>query len=424
MEATLDKEQYAPGDTALLRVRTSLVGASALLTIEGERLYRCVVYPLTGKDFIIKVPVTHDYQPGVTVHLLAISKSRKVETGVTLNVPMLQKKLLITLTPNKSGYQPGEKATYDVSVRDANGHGVPAELGLGVVDTALYAVMPDNTPNPFAVFWPPQPLRVETDYSLAATYPGGGYQHIPHEKSADAPESPAAIRVRKLFVDTACWAPMLLTDRDGHGQVSFTVPDNLTTWRTTARGVTAATQAGGAQLSEVKVTLPLLVRLTVPRFYVRNDEGVVAGIVHNYSGVERQVKVTLSADGAQLEGATEQTITLPADGIQRLTWKVKISGVTGGSPDHVRFLLSADGGEGARDAMESTLPVFPDGVQRVEANAGMSGESADHRADAAGECRARLRQCRCRRLPLAGRANLRGAGLSGRTIRMAAPNRP
>ena len=373
LETALDKENYAPGDTALLHVRTSLLGLSALLTIEGERLYRCAVYPLAGKDFVIKIPVTHAYQPGVDVHLLVISAGRKLESSVQLAVPMRQKKLSISLIPSKSGYQPGEKATFAVTVRDANGRGVPAELGLGVVDTALYAVMPDTTPSPYDVLWQPQADRVETDYSLAATYPGGGYQHIP----APTPPSgqPQGIRVRKLFVDTACWAPALLTDRDGRAEVSFTVPDNLTTWRATARGLTAESAAGAEQM-EVKVTLPLLVRLTVPRFYVRNDEGVVAAIVHNYTGVERKTQVTLSADGALLDSATEQTITLPADGIQRLTWKVKITGVTGGTPDHVRFLLSADGGDGARDAMESTLPVFPDGVQRVAANAGKSSDSA------------------------------------------------
>jgi len=376
LEISFDKESYTVGETALLRVRTSLVGSSALLTVEGERLYRFEVHPLTGKDFIIKLPVVHAYQPGVLVRLTAFSKGAKVFYDAVLNAPAVEKTLAIEITPNKNTYQPGEKAVYDVATRDYRGRGVAAELGLGVVDAAIYAIMPDNTPNPYGVFWHPQAQRVMEDYSLEATYPGGGYQQIPHDPMTPTPQTPdKPIRVRKLFVDTAFWASSLITDANGHGQVSFTVPDNLTTWRATARGLTVDTSAGDAR-AEVKVTLPLLVRLTLPRFYVRNDEGTIAAIVHNYTGTERKTKVTLSAEGAQIDGATEQEITLPADGIQRLTWKVKINGITGLATDQVRFLVSADGGEGATDAIENTLPVYPDGVKRVEANAGMSGDSA------------------------------------------------
>ena len=35
--------------------------------------------------------------------------------------------------------------------------------------------------------------------------------------------------------------------------------------------------------------MPLLVRLTLPRFYVQDDQAAVSAIVHNYTGTEREV---------------------------------------------------------------------------------------------------------------------------------------
>jgi uncharacterized protein YfaS (alpha-2-macroglobulin family) len=172
--------------------------------------------------------------------------------------------------------------------------------------------------------------------------------------------------VRRFFTDTAYWGPSVVTGPDGSAEVNFTVPDNLTTWRATARGMTKVTQAGEVR-KDVVVTMPLLVRLPLPRFYVQGDEATAAATVHNYTGTERTVKVSLTCDGVELLEPAERTITLANDGIQRLTWKIKVTG-----DKSARFLVSADGGPGGKDAMESTLPVQPDGVKDVVAAAGMT----------------------------------------------------
>ena len=51
-------------------------------------------------------------------------------------------------------------------------------------------------------------------------------------------------KIRKAFPDTAFWAADLVTDAAGKAQAKVEFPDSLTTWRATARGVTADTQVG------------------------------------------------------------------------------------------------------------------------------------------------------------------------------------
>lgn len=185
------------------------------------------------------------------------------------------------------------------------------------------------------------------------------------------------MRVRKQFEDTAYWAASVQTGPDGTATVSFTLPDNLTTWRATARALTLRTQAGQGR-EEVTAKLPLMARLILPRFYIKDDQAAAAALIHNYTGADRDVRVTLTAEGAQVLDEPSRTVHVPSGGIARVTWKVAVAGINGNTEaDSARFLVSADGGPGTADAMQSTVPVHPDGVRRVEAKAGMIRSQPD-----------------------------------------------
>ncbi|MGD9518438.1 MAG: alpha-2-macroglobulin [Armatimonadota bacterium] len=393
-----DKPAYAPGDVALVHCSTNLVGAWALMTIEGEFLYNAKVVSLGAKDFDLRIPISEAQAPGVTLGLAVVRQGNLTQANAGLDVPPEDKRLKVLLAPDRETYEPGQKAMYSVTVRDAAGRGLPAELGVGVVDTSLFAIRPDLTTSPFDFFHGPGPNRVTFTYSLQAPFARGrgGYgsrRYVGHPvmESPDmlALESPPAAstkaagmvgpagpsgepaRVRKQFADTAFWTGSLVTGPDGRTDFSFDMPDNLTTWRASARAMTNDTKAG-EEKKDVTTTLPLLVRLALPRFYVQGDEGTAAAIVHNYSGQDRTVKIVLTAEGVEVQGATERTIQLKTDGIERVTWPIKVLG-----PDKARFLVSANGGEGAKDAMETTLPILADGVENVEALAGVTSDSSE-----------------------------------------------
>lgn len=381
LRLTADKAEYKIGDIALIHGETNLVGSWVLVTIEGEFLYDAKVHRLLGHQFTLRVPIKDAYKPSVTVNAIVVREGDRTAAHERLNVAATDRRLDVSIVPDKEGYEPGQTARYTITTRDASGRGVEAEVGLGVIDKALYAVREDRTPNPFDVFWGHRDLRVTTDFSLANLYPGGAYQTFAGISAA--PPSPArrqaeglggegeeqAIRVRRLFLDTAYWAPSIVTKPDGSAEVSFQIPDNLTTWRATARALTRDASAGEGR-QETTVTLPLLVRLILPRFYVAGDEGRAAAVVHNYTNQERRVNVALSAQGARLLDNPETTLTLAPDESKRVAWRVEAMG-----PETARFLVSADGGEGARDAMETVLPVVPNGIKNVDAFAGVSEQS-------------------------------------------------
>ncbi len=375
-----DKDSYKPGDVAKIHAETNMLGAWVLVTVEGEFLYDAVVHRILANEFDLKVPIKENYKPGVRVTANIIRRGDRTGATARLSVPHDEKRLEVIVAPDRETYEPAQTATYTITTRDYRGRGVPAEVGLGVVDQALYAVREDRTPSPFDVFWGRRSSRVTTDLSLAELYPGGAYQamagapervvRIIGTHAIRVPETPPKeVRVRRRFLDIAYWSPSVLTGADGRAEIKFELPDNLTTWRATGRALTKDAAAGEGR-ETATVTLPLLVRLVLPRFYVAGDEATAAAIVHNYTEQDREVKVTFTAEGAEVLDERQQTITLAQEQSKRLTWRIKAIG-----PQAARFLVSADGGGGAADAMESTLPVIPNGIKNVAAYAGVSNEA-------------------------------------------------
>ena len=308
LDLRADKDEYEPGDTAVITGQTSQPDGWVLITLEGSKIFRSLVVRPEDHEFTVKLQLSAEHEPFVEVHAAYREGWRPhLRQRRACPCPPDSKRLKVIITPDKEGYQPAETASYLITTRDNRGAGVPAEVGVGVVDASVYEIRPDTTTDAFEAWWGGRETRVETDFSLSEMYPGGAYQTMAPPapameaalragKAESADE--AAPRVRKFFTDTAYWGPSVVTGPDGSARVQFLVPDNLTTWRATARGLTRATQAG-EERKDVIVTLPLLVRFTLPRFYVQGDEATAAATVHNYTGTERTVKVTLTAEGAR-----------------------------------------------------------------------------------------------------------------------------
>lgn len=392
---TPNSPMYHPGETALVTLHTSLIGtksaakdtfptAYALVTLEGERLYQASVLEVTARDTVLRVPLTALQFPSASLHATIVQDKHLYEQEINLPVAQDAQKLRVVLTPDSARHRPGENAAYTVTTQDSRGRAVPAEVGLGIVDSGIYALAPDNAPSPSDVFWPDQEVRVQTDFSFAAMYSGGAFQTMPRPAAIVAalpPPKPkvvpehfsagqrqtSAIRVRSRFADTAYWNAFVDTDAQGTARIAFPLPDNLTTWRATARGITQATQVGQST-HEMLATLPLLVRLELPRFAVQGDTALVSAIVHNDTGQVRTVQVHLEAAGASLTGAAQRTLLMAPGAQQRVEWQAHVVPSPAAPADAVRFLVTANGGEAnAQDAAALFLPTLPDGLKQVRA---------------------------------------------------------
>ena len=72
----------------------------------------------------------------------------------------------------------------------------------------------------------------------------------------------------------------VVTDANGFAEIPVKLPDNLTTWVVTVRGLSHDLRVGEAT-REVVVSKDLLIRPVTPRFLVAGDRIQLAAVVNN-----------------------------------------------------------------------------------------------------------------------------------------------
>jgi len=349
LSVVLDRARYAPGQTAHVLINTAHPGPTALVTVEGTTLYRAFTVTLARHSNALDLPVTSDDAPSVRVKVCAVSAKQFESSDATLTVDDDRRGLLVSLSTDRAAYRPGGQATIIVHTRDAQGNPVPAEVSLGVVDGAIYAIKPEPPGTIADAFQPAQEDAVQTDYSCKT------------ETLGDVDKGATKIDIRRKFPDTALWRPALRTGPDGNAAVQFTLPDTLTTWRITSYGHTADTRVGKA-VAAFTVSKDLLVRLEAPPFLLAGDTGRLIGLVHNNTRNTIHASVRLSAPGLALAGDAAQTVDVEPGKPARLTWTVTAPNAvaaTGTPPVPVQ--LTASGG-GLSDGVEEPIPLLPHGV--------------------------------------------------------------
>jgi hypothetical protein len=365
LEVLPDQRRYAPGDTARLLVNTDVKDASVLVSVEGRELYELRVQHLFGNSGLVKIPIRPEYAPNVYV-ALHVRRGREVHSRVLeLAVAAERHDLAITLTPDRAQYRPREEAKIAVETKDGAGHPVAAELALGVVDESIYSLRADATPNPHDIFYGRRPNWVTTVVSFPTLYYGGA-------DKGDRGE------VRRDFRDVALWEPNVRTGPDGRASVTVKWPDNLTTWRATARGVSDATLVGTA-IAKTLVTKDVVARLAVPRSFTAGDEVTLVSVVNNRSGVPQTgMTESVAASGAaKLTGPASATTSMAGNGESRSRWTATIAPESprDGSDARASFLFRVRAKADA-DALELPVPVRPRAVALHPHGAGAVSGSA------------------------------------------------
>lgn len=343
IELVPDATSYRPGDRARLLVKSPYERAKALVTIEREFVLESRVVEIEGTASTIEIPIRSEHIPNVFVSVLLVHGRTEVPAAgsaaaspaasppalgsaapplptedvsqpsfkigyVNLPVDPAEKKLSILIDNPKPEYRPRDKVTLKFKVDPPS----QASLAIAVVDVGVLSLIGYETPDPFSAFYGQRPLSVRTsetrlhvvglrEYGEKGEEPGGG--GALREMAALAP--PGEVELRGDFKSTAYWNPSLLTDLAGEATVTFTLPDNLTTFRVMAVAQTRDSRFGWAETS-FRVSKKLLLQPSLPRF-LRVGDAIEAGVVvHNFSSRKGKVTVDLTVDGLRLLGQDEK----------------------------------------------------------------------------------------------------------------------
>ena len=183
----------------------------------------------------------------------------------------------------------------------------------------------------------------------------------------------APIQIRSEFADTALWAGQVKTDENGEAELSFDMPENITSWKVRVWSFAPGTRVGEGE-SETVTRKNLILRMQRPRFLTQTDTVLLSAVVHNYTSSDQKTQVALSADSGadgapllKLRSGTPavQEVLIPAGGQARVDWQVDAA--LAGSVPLVMTARSADDADGVRES----IPIYLHGIKKQEAVSGM-----------------------------------------------------
>lgn len=303
LEIKLDKDSYQPGETATALIQSPYPEAQVYFAVVRHKVLYQTVQTVKGSAPQIQFPVTAEMLPNAAVEAVLIRQGKpiaQVEPGSLTNLASIGftpfqtnltgRSLQVEVTPSRgiaanTFLQPGEQQQVKFTLRDLQGQPVQGQLTVMVVNEAVLQLSGYRPPDLVKTVYAEQPisLRFADNRADVVLEPlasplekgwgfGGGF-------------SPGAggTRIRTNFQPLAYYNGSLLTNAQGEAEVTFNLPDDLTTWRVMVVASDTNLRFGQGDATFI-TSQPLLTNPLLPQF-VRPGDRFEAGLtVTNNSG--------------------------------------------------------------------------------------------------------------------------------------------
>jgi alpha-2-macroglobulin len=235
------KDNLKPGQPGSLNIEAP-ADMTVLTSFERGRVYNPQWLKLQKGSNTFNFDVPDIYMPSITPTFSMFYKGQYDIEGLSLNVPAMKKLITVEVSTDKPQYNLGDTALVTIFTKDADNNAISADVGVAIVDKAIFAIRKNATPPIHSSFYFFRPRQTNSSSSLTwiAEYEWGG-------KGGGGGED-------ELFqkdADTLYWNPKLKTGTDGRVTVQVPVYNTETTWRVLGYASTDDTKIGQGQLDFV-----------------------------------------------------------------------------------------------------------------------------------------------------------------------------
>ncbi|MBF0104241.1 MAG: Ig-like domain-containing protein [Deltaproteobacteria bacterium] len=395
IELVKDKKKYNKGDVARVIVKSPYQNANAIISIERENILSYEFKKLSGSTPVIEVPIREEHAPNIFVNVvlvrgaLQIDPSHGAENAVTedalvksgrveLVVEPYQKNLAMEIKPAQKTYRPGDTAEVEFAVTGVTDN-AEAEVTVMVVDEGVLMAGAYHLQNPLDTFFAPYYNNVG-QFDARTRYVGR--QGLEEKLESPASGGGREGGFRKKFIPLAYYNGELVT-QNGRAKVTFTVPDQLTTFKIMGV-VNANVDKFGLGFSEIKTQKDLMIRPALPRFIRVSDQIQSEVVLHNNTEKEMEAHVVTTANNLEVVAGGDQKIKVPpksavsylvglktpvAELTRQMDAKLKAGEVDTKINAVVSFVAEA---AGADDRVEIAVPVFHERAVETVATSGVS----------------------------------------------------
>ncbi len=342
LELVSDKDKYDVGETAKILIKSPWPKAEALVTVERVGIMMQRRISIQDSAVSVSIPLKEYHIPNAFVSVTMVRGRAKDEAGapvfkagaddagrpdirvgyLRINVENKSKRLKVSVKSDKEEYKPRDTVNLSVQVDDHQGHGRQSEVLVWAVDEGVLRLTNYSIPDLVNVVHSARGLSVKNADSMLKLLIAQLYGEKGETVGGSGGKDGSGSGLRSRFVTSPLFKTVE-TDANGLANVSFELPDNLTTYRLMALAVTKKDLFGSGD-SKLVVSKPLLAMPSLARFALSGDT-VEAGVVLHRRGT----------------GTAQVTVKATAQGVELLEDAVKTVTIESGKPREVRFRYRA-----------------------------------------------------------------------------------
>jgi uncharacterized protein YfaS (alpha-2-macroglobulin family) len=325
IEVKLNKQEFQPGETATALIQSPYPeGELYFAVIKDKPLYQEVI-KIKGGAPQIQFPVTPEMLPNAAVEAVLVRQGKplnQVEPGsldklvkigfAPFKVNLQDKYLKVQVTPQLTTLPPGTEQTLQLQLQDNQGNPAKGQLTVMAVNEAVLQL---------SGYRPPDLVNtVYAEQAIATRFSDNRPQVVVQQANLAEPKGwgyggglsagAANTRIRKDFQALAYYNGSVITDENGQAQVTFKLPDDLTTWRVMVVATDGNLRFGNGESTFI-TTKPLLTNAILPQF-ARPGDNFQAGLaVTNNTGKTGNLKINSEVSGTvQFTGKNPHTANL------------------------------------------------------------------------------------------------------------------
>lgn len=268
-EEDKDKKSYKIGEEANIILKCNNQEVEEVEETDGDKMLYLILQDGL-KNYTISENVKNSFEfkkediPNYYLRAVYFDGENIFLAGLkSINYDYTEKALDIDVKPDKESYRPGETVNLDVEVKGKEGLPVKAAINISVVDEAFFAVNEQS---------------VDTLKSLYNYCYGTGIIHdyvsykeinLYGTSMAEGGGGENGEYIRSDFKDTALFKSAV-TNEYGKANISFNLPDNLTSWRVTYQGISNDLLAGSGKIN-INAKLPFFVDVISSDIFMDGD---------------------------------------------------------------------------------------------------------------------------------------------------------
>jgi hypothetical protein len=280
IEVHLDKETYQPGETATALIESPYPEAELYFAVIRHDTLYSTIQKVQGGAPKIQFQVTPDMVPNAAVEAVLIRQGQpiaQVEPGSVANLvrigftpfktSLADKYLQVNITPQQEKLEPGSQETVELTLQDDKGNPVEGQFTVMAVNEAILQLSGYRPPDLVETVYAEQEIttRLVDNRPDVVLTP----QSSPLEKGwgYGGGDSAAAAntRIRTNFQALAYYNGSVLADANGKASITFTLPDDLTTWRVMAVATDGNLHFGNGEATFI-TSKPLVTNPILPQF--------------------------------------------------------------------------------------------------------------------------------------------------------------